>query len=215
MPTRSEARPGEARREPTVYLVDDDDAVRDALRLLLGTVGLHVRDFGDGPALLSGLDPLDVGCLLLDIRMPQISGLQLQDTLRAQGVDLPILIMTGHANVELCRRAFRQGAVDFLEKPIDETVLLEAVQRAIHTHLRQRRHLAASEEARERLARLTERERDALHGLMAGQTSKQSAKALGISARTVETHRASVFQKLQVHSLAELMRVYLSVVEPA
>lgn len=209
----SEVRADGLRREPTVYLVDDDDAVRDALSLLLGTVGLRVRAFADGPALLSGLDPQDIGCLLLDIRLPQISGLQLQVTLRAQGVDLPTVIMTGHANVELCRRAFQQGAVDFLEKPIDETTLLEAVQRAIHAHLRQREHLAASAEARTRLARLTERERDALSGLMGGQTSKQSARVLGISARTVETHRASVFHKLEVHSLAELMRVYLSAVE--
>ncbi|SMB97189.1 response regulator transcription factor [Deinococcus hopiensis] len=199
--------------EPTVYLVDDDAAVRDALAFLLGTVGLQVRVFPDGSALQGGLDGGNVGCLLLDIRMPHVSGLQLQEQLRTQGVDLPIIIMTGHGNVDLCRRAFQQGAVDFLEKPIDETALLEAVQRAIRQHLWQRERAESSAEARSRLARLTEREREVLAGVMDGQTSKQSAKVLGISARTVETHRASLFEKLEVHSLAELMRVYLNVVE--
>lgn len=202
------------RREPTVYLVDDDAAVRDALAFLLGTVGLHVRAFPDGPALLHGLDPGDLGCLLLDIRMPHVSGLQLQAELRARGVDLPVVIMTGHGNVDLCRRAFQQGAVDFLEKPIDETALLETVQRALHAHLRQRERLEASADARAHLARLTEREREVLQGLMNGQTGKQSARQLGISVRTVETHRASIFEKLEVASLAELMRTYLNLTEP-
>lgn len=201
------------RQEPTVYLVDDDDAVREALALLLGTVGLSVKPFADGLAFQGGLDAEDVGCLLLDIRMPHLSGLHLQTQLRAQGVDLPIIVMTGHGNVDLCRRAFQQGAVDFLEKPMDETALLETVQRAIRQHLRQRERLAASSEARERLFRLTEREHDVLLGLMNGQTSKQSAKQLSISARTVETHRANLFLKLEVSSLAELMRLYLNVVE--
>ncbi|GGK33987.1 DNA-binding response regulator [Deinococcus malanensis] len=202
-----------SRLEPTVYIVDDDEAVRDALSFLLRTMGLKVEPFADGPALLAALNPQDVGCLLLDIRMPQIGGLQLQTQLQARGSDFPVIIMTGHGNVDLCRRAFQQGAVDFLEKPVDENILLEAVQRAIHTHLNQRGRLAASEEARRRLARLSDREREVLTGVMSGETSKQSARTLSISARTVETHRASVFQKLEVTSLAELMRTYLNAVE--
>ncbi|MFC4640139.1 response regulator transcription factor [Deinococcus hohokamensis] len=199
--------------EPVVYLVDDDDAVREALAFLLRTVGLKVESFPDGPALLMALRPQDLGCLLLDIRMPQVSGLQLQAQLQARGSDLPVIIMTGHGNVDLCRRAFQQGAIDFLEKPVDETVLLEAVQRAIQAHRRQRDHLAVHAAARQRLSRLSDREREVLAGVMNGETSKQSARVLGISARTVETHRASVFQKLEVRSLAELMRVYLNVAE--
>lgn len=201
--------------EPTVYLVDDDAGVRDALGFLLGTVGLPVRAFADGRAFREQLDPGAVGCLLLDIRMPHVSGLQLQEQLRAAGVDLPVVILTGHGNVDLCRRAFRQGAVDFLEKPVDETTLLEAVQRAIHLHLSRREQRGAGEQARARLARLTDREREVLTGLMDGQTSKQSARVLGISARTVETHRASLCEKLGVRSLAELMRTYLSAVDSA
>lgn len=211
---RSPEGPGDGQRPPVVYLVDDDAAVREALGLLLGTVGLRVQACATGAALLACLDPADIGCVLLDLRMPQISGLQVHETLRARQVDLPVLVMTGHATVELCRRAFRQGAVDFLEKPVDGTVLLEAVQRAIHDHSRHREAREAGRRARARLALLTERERDALMGVMAGQTSKQSARQLGLSARTVETYRAGVFQKLEVHSVAELMRTYLGVVGP-
>ncbi|AWT37491.1 DNA-binding response regulator [Deinococcus arenae] len=198
--------------EPVVYLVDDDAAVRDALTFLLGTVGLTVRSFPDGLALQAQLTPGDVGCLLLDLRMPHVSGLQVQQQLRARGIDLPVIILTGHGNVDLCRRAFQEGAVDFLEKPVDETALLEAVQRATHQHLQQRQRTEAAGQARGRLARLTEREREVLSGLMDGQTGKHSARLLGISVRTVETHRASIFEKLEVDSLAQLMREYLEVV---
>ncbi|ULH18330.1 response regulator (plasmid) [Deinococcus sp. KNUC1210] len=198
--------------EPTVYLVDDDDAVRDALGFLLGTVGLNVRPFADGLALERALDTeqlLPIGCLLLDIRMPHISGLQLQLRLQERGVDLPVILLTGHADVELCRRAFRQGAADFLSKPVDETELLEAVQRAVRQHLWGRQRRAANGQARERLARLTAREHEVLRGILDGQTSKQTARTLAISARTVETHRASLFAKLEAESLAEVIRLAL------
>ncbi|WP_237724828.1 response regulator transcription factor [Deinococcus alpinitundrae] len=198
--------------EPTVYLVDDDDAVRGALGFLLGTVGLNVRAFADGLALERALDaeePPDTGCLLLDIRMPHVSGLQLQLRLQARGVDLPVILLTGHADVELCRRAFRQGAADFLSKPVDETELLETVQRAVRQHLRGRQRRAASGQARTRLARLSAREHDVLRGILDGQTSKQIARALEISARTVESHRASLFAKLEAESLAEVIRMAL------
>lgn len=199
--------------EPTVYLVDDDDAVRDALAFLLSTVGLTVRTFPDGLALERALDaegPPDIGCLLLDIRMPHISGLHLQVRLQARGVDLPVILLTGHADVDLCRRAFRQGAADFLSKPVDETELLEAVQRAVRQHLRGRARHAASQQARERLGRLTAREHDVLRSLLDGQTSKQAASTLDISARTVETHRPSLFTKLEADSLAGVIRIALA-----
>ncbi|MBB6018728.1 response regulator transcription factor [Deinococcus radiopugnans] len=199
--------------EPTVYLVDDDDAVRGALGFLLGTVGLNVRPFADGLALERALDaggPPAIGCLLLDIRMPHISGLQLQVRLQERGVDLPVILLTGHADVELCRRAFRQGAADFLSKPVDGTELLEAVQRAVRQHVRGRQRQAASGQARERLSRLTVREHEVLRGMLNGQTSKQIARALAISARTVETHRASLFTKLEADSLAEVIRIALA-----
>ncbi len=199
--------------EPTVYLVDDDDAVRGALGFLLSTVGLTVRAFPDGPSLERALDaegPPATGCLLLDIRMPHLSGLQLQLRLQARGVDLPVILLTGHADVDLCRRAFRQGAADFLSKPVDDTELLEAVQRAVRQHVRGRARQAVSRQARERLARLTAREQDVLRGMLDGQTSKQTARALDISARTVETHRASLFAKLDADSLADVLRTALA-----
>ncbi|WP_217612261.1 response regulator transcription factor, partial [Deinococcus sp. GbtcB9] len=137
-------------------------------------------------------------------------GLHLKVRLQARGVDPPAILPTGHADGALCRRAFRQGAADFLSKPVDETELLEAVQRAVRQHLRGRARHAASQQARERLARLTAREHDVLRSLLDGQTSKQAARTLCISARTVETHRASLFTKLEADSLAGVIRIALA-----
>lgn len=202
-------------REPTVFLVDDDDAVRDALATLLGTVGLRVRDYASPAAFLADLDPEAPGCLILDLRMPQVSGLHLQEQLRGLGVDLPVIIVTGHGDIELCRRAFQQGATDFLTKPVDEHDLLDAVQRGIEQHRRARERQAAGAQARARLARLSAREREVLRLLADGHSNKQVARDLGISARTVETHRASVFEKLELDSLAQLVRVYLDSLDRA
>lgn len=200
--------------DPVVYLVDDDDAVRDALSTLLGTVGLSVRDYASPTAFLNSFDGNALGCLILDIRMPQVTGLHLQEQLRAQGVDLPVIIITGHGDIDLCRRAFRQGAIEFLTKPIDEHDLLDAVQRGVQQHLRSRERLRATTSATEKLARLTDREADVLRLMMDGQSNKLMARTLGISSRTVESHRASIFDKLEVDSLAQLVRVYLSSLDP-
>ena len=204
----------EARQaHPTVYLVDDDDAVRDALATLLGTVGLTVQEFASPSEFLAALDPRATGCLILDIRMPQVSGLHLQEQLRSQGVDLPVIIITGHGDIDLCRRSFRQGAMEFLTKPVDEHDLLDAVQRGIQQHLRVRAQRSGTDRAKEKLARLTDREADVLRLMMDGYSNKLAARTLGISQRTVETHRASIFEKLEVDSLAQLVRIYLSSVE--
>jgi len=205
----------EFHRSPTVFLVDDDDAVRDALATLIETVGLTVRDYADPRAFLAELDPEVIGCLILDVRMPHVSGLQLQEHLTREGVDLPVVVITGHGDIDLCRRAFRSGAVEFLTKPVDEVALLEAVQLGVRTHLHRRERQAATREAREAVARLTGREREVLRLMVEGASNKQAARALGISARTVETHRASVFEKLGVDSLAQLVRVYLSSTQDA
>lgn len=196
--------------EPQVFLVDDDDAVRDALATLLGTVGLAVRDYASPKAFLADFDAQALGCLILDIRMPHENGLHLQQQLIATGVDLPVIIITGHGDINLCRRAFRQGAIEFLTKPVDEHDLLDAVQRGVKQHMHAREKLAATVQVKEKLARLTEREADVLRLMIDGQSSKQAARNLGISARTVETHRASIYEKLEVTSLAQLLRVYLS-----
>lgn len=196
--------------EPTVFLVDDDDAVRDALATLLGTVGLRVREYGDPLTFLAQLDREAIGCLILDVRMPHVSGLHLQEQLTREGVDLPVIVMTGHGDIDVCRRAFKAGAVEFLTKPVDELALLEATGLGIRTHLARRARQAASREAREALAGLSAREREVLRLIVDGASNKQAARTLGISARTVETHRASILGKLGVASLAQLVRVYLA-----
>ncbi|EYB68598.1 Tetrathionate reductase complex response regulator [Deinococcus phoenicis] len=200
----------ESHTEPTVFLVDDDDAVRDALATLIGTVGLTVRDYPDSKTFLEGFDPGVIGCLILDVRMPQVSGLQLQEHLTQEGVDLPVIVITGHGDIDVCRRAFKGGAVEFLTKPVDELALLEAIGLGVRTHLARRSRLAATREAREAITGLTGREREVLRLIVDGASNKQAARVLGISARTVETHRASLFEKLGVDSLAQLVRVYLT-----
>ena len=199
--------------EPTVFLVDDDDAVRDALATLLGTVGLTVRGYASPVAFLSEFDRQASGCVILDVRMPQVSGLHLQETLRAEGTDLPVIIVTGHGDIDLCRRAFQQGAIEFLTKPVDEQDLLDAVQRGIGEHRQRRERRAATVRARERLARLSGRETEVLRLMVDGHGNKPAPRLLGVSARSVETHRANIFEKLEVDSLAQLVRVYLGRLE--
>ena len=146
---------------PLVYLVDDDDAVRDALALLLRSVGLRSEGHADPQAFLAGLSPHTIGCVVLDIRMPGISGLDVLARL-ADTSDLPVVMLTGHANVDLCRRAFKGGAMEFLQKPVDDDVFLDAVQAAVRTHIASRERLAVTQAAADRLARLSAREREAV-----------------------------------------------------
>lgn len=194
-----------------VFVVDDDAALRDSLTWLLESVGLRASTHATAQEFLGNWhDPDCAACLLLDVRMPGMGGLQVQELLAAQGVDLPVIVITGHGDLELCRRAFKAGAVEFLTKPIDEHALLEAVQKAVRAHILSRARLAASRQARERLERLSERERDVLGLIVDGLSNKQIAQRLGLSPRTVETHRANLFAKLEAGSLAELIRLYLA-----
>jgi FixJ family two-component response regulator len=199
--------------QPVIYLVDDDDAVREALQVLIGTVGLEVRAFDSPQAFNASFDPQVIGCVVMDVRMPGTSGLELQEHLKIRGVDLPIIIITGHGDVNLARRAFLGGAVELLTKPVDEQTLLESLQRAIREHIRTRERQGVTREARARLERLSPREREVLSRIVEGDSNKQIARLLGLSARTVETHRAHLFEKLQVQSLAELIRLYIRALE--
>ena len=193
---------------PLIHLVDDDEAVRHALALLIGTVGLRVQEWADPQAFLAGFDREAIGAVVLDVRMPGLSGLTVLDTLIAQGVDQPVLMLTGHGTVAMCRRAFKAGAAEFLEKPVNDEALLEALQAAVRSHVRSRERLAADRDARERHAQLTEREREVLAHIVEGLSNKEIARALGLSPRTVETHRANLFAKLGEASLARLIRRY-------
>lgn len=197
---------------PLIHLLDDDAAVRQSLSLLISTVGLRVQTWADPQQFLESFDRQSIGALILDVRMPGISGLTLLDTLIEQGVDQPIILLTGHGTVDMCRRAFKAGAVEFLEKPVSDDVLLDTVQQAVRQHVRRRERLAADQWVRERYTSLSEREREVLALIVEGLTNKEIGRALALSPRTVETHRANLFAKLQVDNLAHLIRHYASLV---
>ena len=200
---------------PLIHLIDDDAAVRDSLALLIGTVGLRVQTWADPQEFMRSFDRQSIGAIVLDVRMPGISGLTVLDTLVAQGVDQPVIMLTGHGTVELCRRAFKSGAAEFLEKPVDDEVLLEALQNAVRQHVRSRERHQANQQAREQYTQLSEREREVLGLIVEGLTNKEIGRALGLSPRTVETHRANLFAKLQVDSLAHLIRHYATLAAQA
>lgn len=193
----------------SVYLVDDDEAVRKALALLLSTVGIKATGFADPQVFLGEVSKLAPGCLILDIRMPSISGLKLQERLKAQGIDWPTIVISGHGDIEACRRAFRNGAVDFLSKPVDEQDLIDAIQRAQEALARMLDRRAELAETLALLAALTPREREVLDRIANGFTTRQIAEGLGLSPRTVESHRAAIGAKLGTTSQAEMTRLWL------
>ncbi len=203
----------EAATSPLIQLIDDDAAVREALALLIGTVGLRVQTWADAQAFVAGFDRQAIGAIVLDVRMPGISGLTLLDQLVAQGVDQPVIMLTGHGTVDLCRRAFKSGAAEFLEKPVDDERLLEALQNAVRSHVNSRLRGRADRATRARFASLSAREHEVLGLIVAGLTNKEIGRALALSPRTVESHRARLFNKLEAPSLAQLIRQYADLAE--
>lgn len=206
---RSAAQP----LSPLIQLIDDDEGVRGSLALLIHTVGLRVQSWADPVEFLEGFDREVIGAIVLDVRMPGLSGFGVLERLIAQGVDQPVIMLTGHGTIEMCRRAFKAGAAEFLEKPVDDEDLIEALQHAVRQHVRSRQRHRADRAARERYAQLSEREREVLGFIVEGLTNKEIGRALDLSPRTVETHRAHLFAKLEVGSLAQLIRGYASLVE--
>jgi two-component system response regulator FixJ len=193
-----------------VHLVDDDEDVRRALAFLLGTAGLAVRVYESANALLDKLDRLQSGCIVSDVRMPGVDGIQLLQHLKAKNVTLPVIVMTGHADVTLAVGAMKAGAVDFIEKPFSDDVLLAAIQAALALQGKPGQpESQAAVQVRSRIANLSEREKQVLDGLFAGHPNKTIAYDLGISPRTVEVHRASVMKKMACASLSELVRMTL------
>ncbi|KAB2930799.1 MAG: response regulator transcription factor [Candidatus Contendobacter sp.] len=191
---------------PTVFIIDDDQAVRDAISLLLRADGLAVATFASAAAFLESTAVQQPGCLVLDVRMPGMSGLDLQKQLRARGCRIPILFVTGHGDVPMAIRAMKAGAFDFLEKPFQGEMLLERVREALALDARQRARQARRAEAAARLALLSPREWEVLDRVAAGQYNKVIAAELGISLSTVEIHRKRVMEKLQAESLSDLIR---------
>ena len=190
-----------------VHLVDDDDAIRRSVGFMLKTSGYHVRTYESGVELLKGAPGLETGCILLDIRMPGMDGLEVQPALRDKGVTLPVIIMTGHGDVSLAVQAMKAGAVDFIEKPFEKAVLLSAIDHGVERLRKSAADLDRADEAAVRLQALTPREREVLDGLARGLPNKTIAFDLGISLRTVEIHRANVMSKLAVRSLSEALRI--------
>jgi two-component system response regulator FixJ len=202
-----------AQLSPLIHLVDDDEAVRQSLALLISTVGLRVQTWADPQAFLVEFDRQSIGVIVLDVRMPGVSGLTVLDTLVAQDVDQPVIMLTGHGTVEMCRRAFKAGAAEFLEKPVDDELLLEALQNGVRQHVKSRVKVLTERDARERHANLSEREREVLSLIVAGLTNKEMGRAMSVSPRTVESHRANLFAKLGTESLAHLIRQYAALVD--
>lgn len=195
---------------PIVHVVDDDVGVRESLALLLETAGIDTLSHASGGDFLARLDEADGGCVLLDVRMPDIGGLEIQQTLAARGTALPVIIITGHGDIPMAVAAMKAGAFDFIEKPFSRDKLLRSVQNALAEGERQGQAAARAEAFLERCRSLTPRERDVLCHLVIGRPNKVIAYELGISPRTVEIHRARVMDKTKVGSLSELVRLAVS-----
>lgn len=196
--------------KPNIYIIDDDHAVRDSLQILLETSGYAVRTFASARALLDNTEVLDFGCLLVDLQMPEMDGLELQRQLTERGIKLPVVVVTAHGDVATAVRAMRAGAIDFVEKPFSD----EAIQASIRMALAQRPVPSNEDTARaairERLKILSPREREVLDGMVAGHPNKVIAYKLSLSPRTVEIHRARVMDKMQARSLSEVVRLALT-----
>lgn len=192
---------------PTVFVVDDDDAVRSSLRLLLKSMGYPATAYPSAQSFLDAFTPELPGCLLLDVRMPGLSGPDLQRELNARGWCIPVIFISGHADVPMAVEAMRCGAFDFLQKPFKDQDLLDRVKRALAADCEQRVRMQARRATRDRLNSLTPREREVLEGIAAGHRNKVVAYHLGISQRTVEIHRSRIMEKTSAQSLAQLVRM--------
>lgn len=199
------------RPDPTVFVLDDDPAMRSSLRWLIESVGLQVATFETAERFLSSYDPSQPGCLVLDVRMPGMSGLELQTVLRDRLVSLPTIVITGHADVTMAVRAVKNGALDFLEKPFSDQVLLDRIRQAIELDRNEREQRTRRREIAERISRLTVREHEVMRLVVQGNANKDIAAALALSPKTVEAHRAHVMEKMEAESLAELIRAVLAV----
>jgi FixJ family two-component response regulator len=195
--------------ESTVYIVDDDRLARESLKWLIESAHLPVEEFDCGGAFLDRLEPTTSGCVLLDVRMPDINGMELFARLKEQGATLPVIIVTGHADVAMAVRAMKAGAYDFVEKPYNDALMLERVQSAISYELDNRRNRGRVNEIRQRLDQLTPREQQVMSYVLRSTQNKIIASKLGISIKTVELHRANLMAKMEATSPTELVRLAL------
>ena len=195
--------------DPTVFIVDDDDEVRSALALLMESVGMPTETFESALVFIQQFNPQRSGCLVLDVRMKGMSGLDLQEHLSKEAIYPPIIVITGHGDVPMAVRAVKAGAIDFIEKPFNDQVLLDSIHRAIEQDAQRRGKAMQLAEIESRLERLTPREREILNQVVSGKRNKTIAFDLDISQSTVEAHRSKVMEKMQARSLSDLMRMML------
>lgn len=193
--------------DATVYVVDDDEAIRHSLKLLIGAVGLKVRVFPDAASFLDTFDPALRGCIVADLSMPGMNGLDMQERLNALNCSMPIIFLSGHGDVPAAVRALQKGAVDFLEKPFNPKLLLERIEQAIETDSELSAAAQKSAEIEARISQLTAREREIMSLVADGKSSKVIALDLGISERTVELHRSRIMKKMSARSVADLVRI--------
>lgn len=194
-----------------VHVIDDDDALRDSLRFLLASAKFDVETYESATAFLAALPQIKGGCIVTDVRMPRLSGIELLRRLKSMSIDLPVIVMTGHGDIALAVDAMKEGAIEFLEKPFDDEVLLKAVGVALDRYGKEAKKDAEKAQIRERLNSLSQREREVLEGLIAGHPNKVIALDLKISPRTVEIYRAHVMTKMNADSLSDLVRMSLLV----
>lgn len=200
---------------PTVFVIDDDEAVRSSLKLLLRSVKLPVTTYASAQEFLPRYIPEQAGCLIVDVRMPGMSGLELQEQLNMRGAMIPVIFITGHGDISMAVEAMRHGAFDFLPKPFRDQDLLDRVQKALEKDGNNRRQIAQTERIRELYETLTPREREVLELVTSGKPNKIMAADLGVSQRTIEIHRARVMEKMHANSLAQLVRMVLDLRDAA
>lgn len=197
--------------KPVVYIVDDDKAIRDSLGMLMKSIGFESRAYESAEDFLNEADLYAPGCLVVDIRMEGMSGLELQQLLNKKEIKLPVIIITGHGDVPMAVQAMQAGAVDFLEKPYDNNVLVARIKQCLTDASESQEKLRFVADAKKRLSRLTPREREVMNLLVAGKHNKVIAKELSISVRTAEAHRAKVMKKLRAESLSDIVRLAMAV----
>lgn len=198
---------GEPNNRGLVFIVDDDEAMRNSLRWLIESVGHSVETYDSAQAFLDNHYPGRSGCLLLDVRMPGMSGLELQSQLESHDIRLPVIILTGHGDVGMAVKAMKAGAMDFIEKPFDDELLLAALEKALSQDAEKRELRSSQAEILARMGQLTKRENQVMDMVTNGKSNKEIAAELNVSAKTVEAHRAHVMEKMQAGSLAELVRM--------
>jgi len=196
--------------ELIVYVIDDDDAVRHSLEFLLKTAGIKVRGFESAKAFLEMLPRIKTGCIITDVRMPEITGIDLLRRVKESGLDIPVIVITGHGEISLAVEAMKIGAVDFLEKPFDDDLLLASVRSTLNKEAGTAKHKAEVADIHDKLAALSNRERQVLEGLVVGKANKVIAFDLGISPRTVEIYRANLMTKMAANSLSDLVRMAMT-----